>query len=82
MWDIDLYDWLYKDEEKVYKNIINNIKDGSIVLMHDVYITSLEALKKVLPELKAMGYTVTTVSELASSKGYTLENKTKYYSFR
>ena len=50
--------------------------------MHDVYITSLEALKKVLPELKEMGYTVTTVSELASSKGYTLENKTKYYSFR
>lgn len=82
MWDIDSYDWLYKDEEIVYKNIINNIKDGSIVLMHDVYITSLEALKKVLPELKAMGYTVTTVSELASSKGYTLENKTKYYSFR
>lgn len=82
MWDIDSYDWLYKDEEIVYKNIINNIKDGSIVLMHDVYITSLEALKKVLPELKAMGYVVTTVSELASSKGYILENKTKYYSFR
>ena len=26
MWDIDSYDWLYKDEEIVYKNIINNIK--------------------------------------------------------
>ena len=53
--------------------IIDNVSDGSIILMHELYQTSYEALKIVLPKLYAMGYQVVSVGELASLKGRTLE---------
>lgn len=74
MWNIDTEDWLNKDSETIYNHIINNISDGSIVLMHDIYYETVLAVKKVLPVLKDMGYKVTTVSELAYIKDKTLEN--------
>ena len=82
LWSLDTKDWLYKDDDRIYSYIINNIKDGDIVLMHDIHETTLEAVKRVLPILKKMGYKVTTVSELASLKGYTLENGKVYNSFK
>lgn len=82
LWSLDTKDWLYKDDEKIYSYIINNIKDGDIVLMHDIHETTLEAVKRVLPVLSKMGYKVTTVGELASLKGYTLENEKVYTSFK
>ncbi len=82
LWSIDTNDWLYKDEERIYNHIIENISDGDIVLMHDLYPTTLEALKMVLPVLRQMGYKITTVSELANEKGYTLENGIIYRFFK
>lgn len=82
LWNVDTQDWLYKDEEKIYKAILNNISDGSIILMHDIYPTTLEAVKMVLPVLKEMGYKVTTVSELAKEKGYTLNENIVYRFFK
>lgn len=81
LWSLDTKDWLYKDSDKIYNYIINNIKDGDIILMHDIHETTLEAVKKVLPILKEMGFKITTVSELSSIKGYTIENGKVYSSF-
>lgn len=50
--------------------------------MHDLYPTTLEALKMVLPVLRQMGYKITTVSDLANEKGYTLENGIIYRFFK
>lgn len=82
LWSVDTNDWLYKDETKIYNHIIENISDGDIVLMHDLYPTTLEALKMVLPVLRQMGYKITTVSDLANEKGYTLENGIIYRFFK
>lgn len=82
LWNVDTNDWLHKDEEKIYNHIIENISDGDIVLMHDLYPTTLEALKMVLPVLRQMGYKITTVSDLANEKGYTLENGIIYRFFK
>ena len=82
LWNVDTNDWLHKDEEKIYNHIIENISDGDIVLMHDLYPTTLEALKMVLPVLRQMGYKITTVSNLANEKGYTLENGIIYRFFK
>ena len=64
-WNIDTNDWLYKDSEHVYNHIIENIESGDIILMHDVYSETVEAIKKVVPYLIEKGYKITTVSELA-----------------
>ena len=81
MWNVDTEDWLHKDSEYVYNHILDNVKDGDIILMHDIYPTTLEAVKMVLPELKSRGYKITTVSELAKIKGYTLEKGVSYRHF-
>lgn len=79
-WNIDTCDWLYRDSSYVYNHIIENIKDGDIILMHDIYPETVEAVKKVLPYLVKQGYKVTTVTELANIKGKTLEEGIVYRS--
>ena len=47
--------------------------DGSIVLMHSLYASTLEAVKKALPALYKEGYQVVSVGELAKLKGVSLD---------
>ena len=63
LWNIDTRDWFTKDSDKIYNHIITNVCDGCIVLMHDVYPATIEAVKKVIPELKSMGYDIVSVSD-------------------
>lgn len=81
-WDIDTNDWLYKDSDYISNHILENVNDGDIILMHDLYPDTVEAVKKVLPVLKERGFKVTTVSELAKIKGKTLENGVVYRSVK
>ena len=67
LWTIDTHDWAHASTDSIVNNILKNIKDGDIILFHD-YISgeanTLNALKKVIPKLKSMGYEFVTVSEL------------------
>ncbi len=74
LWDIDSLDWMTQDSEKTYKKIIENVHDGSIILMHDIYKETLEALKMILPVLNQMGYKMLTITEGAYIKNIKLEN--------
>ena len=81
LWSIDTLDWETKNAQQTYDTVINNIKDGDIVLMHEIYEATLNALKMLLPKLKEMGYQMVTVSELAAARGVTLEDGVSYYAF-
>lgn len=74
LWNIDSKDWIVRDENKIYNNVIKNACDGCIVLMHDDYIETLGATKRLLPELKKRGYTVVSVSKLMEKKNYERSN--------
>ena len=63
-WSVDTQDWKLKDAEKVYDNIIDSVYDGCIVLMHDIYEPTAEAVANAVPELVRQGYQIVTVSEL------------------
>ena len=78
-WSIDTLDWKTKNKEMIKEEILNNAKDGEIVLMHDIYPTTAEAVKEVLPLLYAKGFQVVSVSELANLKNRTLEPHNVYY---
>lgn len=80
LWDLDTEDWRYKNVDHIVDYIMNNVRDGSIILMHELYETSYEALKIVLPKLYAEGYQVVTVSDLALTKGVVLEPNHAYRS--
>ena len=82
IWSLDTADWKYRDTQKTIDAILNNVKDGDVILMHDLYASTGEAMKTVIPELTNRGYKLVTVSELAEAKGITLEAGAPYYSIR
>lgn len=80
-WNLDTEDWRYRNTNHIYDSVINKVKDGDIILMHDLYETTIKAVEKLLPELYVRGFQVVSVSELANIKGQTLEVHKVYRSF-
>lgn len=76
-WDVDTLDWKTKtDPVSVKNNIINQVEDGSVVLMHDLYSGTIEGVLAAIDELQSRTdktYAFVTVSELAAVKGVSLE---------
>lgn len=74
LWNIDPKDWLVKDSNKIYNNVLSNACDGCVVLMHDIYPETIEATKRLIPALKDKGYKIVSVSKLMEIKNYTYDN--------
>ena len=79
-WSVDTLDWKYRNAETVKNNIVNNAKDGAIILLHDIHSTSVQGAIAAMEELTGQGYTFVTVSELFRRKGITMSNGTGYHS--
>lgn len=81
LWSIDTLDWKTKDAQQTYDSVINNVRDGDIILMHEIYAASLEAARMIIPKLQEMGYRLVTVSELAAAKGVEMGTGKSYSCF-
>lgn len=73
LWDLDTEDWDSRNAQKVVQKVLDTVKDGDIVLMHDIYDSTAEAVEILVPKLKEQGYQIVSVSELARYKGKQLE---------
>ncbi len=73
LWDLDTEDWDSRNAQVIVERIIANVEDGDIILMHDIYESTAEAVELLIPRLKEMGYQVVSVSEMATHKGKELE---------
>lgn len=80
IWSVDTLDWKIRDSSSVYNKIMSGAKDGSIVLMHDIYPTSVQGALRAVDALKNQGYEFVTVSELLRRRGITPSNGIRYYS--
>ncbi|MBE6748355.1 MAG: hypothetical protein E7557_03890 [Ruminococcaceae bacterium] len=80
MWSVDTRDWESRNASKIVSNIKNNVRDGSIVLMHDLYDSTASATETIVPWLIKNGYQIVTVTELMDAKGVTMKNGSAYYS--
>lgn len=78
LWSVDTLDWKYRNSDTVYNNIINNTTDGSIVLLHDLYKSSVNGALRAIDTLKERGYEFVTVNELFRRRAVTLENGKVY----
>jgi peptidoglycan/xylan/chitin deacetylase (PgdA/CDA1 family) len=68
-WSIDSNDWKKGISAKdIADNAIKNIRDGSIILMHDRFDKSLEATEAIIKAGKEKGYQFVTVSELLGTR--------------
>lgn len=78
LWSIDTLDWKSRDSKKVTDHVLANVKDGDIVLMHDIYDSTAGAVELIVPQLIEMGYQLVTVSELIESRGEALKSGQVY----
>lgn len=81
-WSVDTEDWKYRNAEHIRSVIVDNAKDGDIVLMHDLRDCTLEGVLAAIDELTDEGYAFVTVEELARIKGVTLEAGQVYNNLR
>ncbi len=82
IWSIDTNDWKYRDSNHVINEVLNNVRDGDIVLMHDIYETTATAVETIVPALIDAGFTLVTIDELAEYKNVQMENGKAYFSIR
>ena len=68
MWDVDSLDWKSKNEASILTEIQRQVKNGSIILMHDIHVETVNALPKVIDYLKEQGYEFVTVPEMLHSR--------------
>lgn len=81
LWSIDPLDWKYKDKEIVKNNIVKEAKDGDIVLVHDIYLSSVEGALLAMEELYNQGFAFVTIDEMMQLKGINGEQGKYYYKF-
>lgn len=76
MWSVDSLDWKTRNTKAIMQEIVKT-QPGSIILMHDIHQTTIDALPSVLDYLKNNGYTLVTVDELLENQ---LQPHQIYYS--
>ena len=64
LWSGSSHDWSIKDANKVYRNTFQCAADGAIILYHDIYDFTADAIERVVPDLISQGYQLVTISEL------------------
>ena len=69
MWSVDSRDWEAQSVSTIKANVLKDISDGDIIIMHDGYESTIKGTQEVLKELSKQHYRVVSVSELFELKG-------------
>ncbi|MDE7327083.1 MAG: polysaccharide deacetylase family protein, partial [Lachnospiraceae bacterium] len=77
-WSLDSQDWRSRDAKKIIAHVLDTVQDGDIILMHDLYESTAEAVEYLVPELIKRGYRLVSVSELFRIKGIPLQEGILY----
>lgn len=75
---LDTLDWSGKTASEIQDTVMNHLGDGSIVLMHEGFDPTIQALKNLLPLLYERGYQVVTINEYAKVRGISLKRHQVY----
>ncbi len=77
-WSVDTEDWRTKDSGKILDVIYRCTGDGDIVLLHDRYQNTVDAVLMAIGHLQEQGYVFVTVAELLALKGVAAEPGVTY----
>lgn len=64
LWTVDPQDWKYQSSSYVSQHILSRAHRGAIVLMHDIYGTTVDAVPQIVDGLQTQGYKLVTIEEL------------------
>lgn len=80
-WSVDPKDWATHEAKAVEKEVISHVRDGDVILLHDMSDSSVEAALNIIDELQKQGFRFVTVSALAQARNITLVPGTRYARF-
>lgn len=69
LWNVDTRDWATRDANKVANHIVKYAENGSIIILHDTFSTSIEGAIKAIDILLAKGYKFVTIEQLFAAEG-------------
>ena len=55
-WNVDSLDWKLQNTEQIVKRVVKDVKEGDIILMHDIFETSVQAAFQIIDELEKENY--------------------------
>lgn len=71
LWTIDTRDWEVQDAEEVRDYIVENAADGGVVILHDGFPTTVEAVLEAVDILQSQGWVFPTLAQYYQSIGFT-----------
>lgn len=80
-WNVDPRDWAVHNATQVQKAVLDKVKDGDVVLLHDMSDSSVEAALKIVDALQSRGFQFVTAGELARIRGVVPNPGEVYSSF-
>lgn len=72
-WDVDTLDWKGLTAMQMCTRVIDKVKNGSIILMHNNSDNIIDGLKMILDRLTMQGYKVSSVGELIYHENYNID---------
>lgn len=80
-WSVDPKDWATKSVGTIEQAVLKKVKDGDIILLHDMSASSVQAALDIVDALQKQGYRFVTASELARLRKVSLKPGEVYRSF-
>lgn len=81
LWSVDPRDWAVHDAAAVEAAVISQVRDGDVILLHDLSDSSVDAALSIIDRLQEEGFQFVTVSELAELRGITPQPGKIYTAF-
>lgn len=80
-WSVDPRDWAKNDAAAIKNEVIRNVRDGDVILLHDMSDSSVDAALEIIDELRSQGFRFVTASQLAQARHVPLVPGKKYTRF-
>ena len=80
-WSVDPRDWDSEDALLIQNTVVRTVRDGDVILLHDMSSSSVEAALAIVDELRSQGFTFVTASALAEIRGMDIQPGRVYLRF-
>lgn len=64
LWSVDPQDWRIRNADAIHDRVMEAVRPGSVVLLHDIHPTTVDAVPRIIADLRAQGFVFVTVSQM------------------
>ena len=69
LWSIDPWDWDTTNVDYITEHVLSRAQDGDIILLHDLYQSTYQATRRIVPALLERGFTFVTIDQMLALRG-------------